>query len=45
MRLSHSFRLKSAQCVVKSLRPSLMVQIIVYQVHLRLYFKIFLEYF
>jgi len=45
MHSSHSFRLKSAQCVVKSLRPSLIVQIIMYQVHLKLYFKIFLEYY
>jgi len=40
----HSFRLKSAQCVVKFLRTYRPVQIIMYQVHLRPYIKTFSEY-
>jgi len=44
MRSSHSFRLKSAQRVVKSLRTYHPVQIIMYQVHLRLYIKTFFKY-
>jgi len=45
MRSPHSFRLKSAQRVVKSLRTCRPVHIIMHQVHLRLYIKTFSEYF